>query len=377
MKALILSCSTGGGHNSAGAAVAQEIRKHGHNADIVNLSSLDSPTSSDISKNFYVFVVKHFPYAFGAVYYLAKAISTTKINSPVYAVNSLSCKKLDDFISSKDYDIIVTTHLFAAQRLTHLKRTGKLNIPFIFILTDYTCSPFHEEPESDYTVIPHIDCAAECIKRGIKPDRIAPLGIPVQESYSVKTEKQEARRLLGLPENETIFLVMSGSMGFGNLLGFVKMLDSRCTNGEHIVIICGTDKTAFDKLNAEYICSPDNRIHITGYTDKVSLYMDACDIIFSKPGGLSSTEAAAKRIPIVHMSEIPGCETANMKFFRQKGMSLTGRNNNERIDAGFRIISDKQIRKKMIQAQEKNINPQSANKIYQLLLHILNEGEIK
>ena len=377
MKALILSCSTGGGHNSAGLAVAQELKKHGHTADIVNLSSLDSPTASDISKNFYVFVVKHFPYAFGAVYYLAKAISTSKIKSPVYAVNAFRCRKLKDFISSKDYDIIITTHLFAAQKLTRLKKTGKLNIPFIFILTDYTCSPFHEDPESDYTVIPHRDCAEECIKRGIKPDSIIPLGIPVQEGYSVKTEKSEARRLLGLPENETIFLVISGSMGFGNLQGFVRTLSSRCTNNEHIVIICGTDKSAYDKLNAEYTSASNNRIHITGYTDKVSLYMDACDVIFSKPGGLSSTEAAAKRIPIIHMSGIPGCETANMKFFRHRGMSLTGKNNNERINAGFRLVSDKPARERMIHAQEENINPLSAHKIYQLLLHILNEGETK
>lgn len=375
MKALILSCSTGGGHNSAGLAVAQEIKKHGHSADIVNLSSLDSPSASDISKNFYVFIVKHFPYVFGAAYYIAKSISTSKIKSPVYAINTLACRKLDDFISSGNYDIVVTTHLFAAQKLTHLKRTGKLNIPFVFILTDYTLSPFHEDPESDYVVIPHRDCAAECIKRGIRPEKLVPLGIPVQESYTVKTDKANARKQLALPENGTVFLVMSGSMGFGNLQGFVKALNSRCNNDEHIVIICGTDKSAYDKLNSSY--AGNTKVHVIGYTDKVSLYMDACDVIFSKPGGLSSTEAAAKRIPLVHMAEIPGCETANKKFFSSKSMSLTGKNNNERIDVGFRLISDQSLRKKMVHAQEENINPQSAHKIYQLLLHILNEGEAK
>ncbi|MFR7377325.1 MAG: hypothetical protein ACLUTZ_10315 [Oliverpabstia sp.] len=63
-------------------------------------------------------------------------------------------------------------------------------------------------------------------------------------------------------------------------------------------------------------------VKVLGYTDQVAAYMAACDVIFTKPGGLSSTEAAMMRIPMVHTNPIPGCETKNVEFFQKHGMSI-------------------------------------------------------
>ena len=56
-------------------------------------------------------------------------------------------------------------------------------------------------------------------------------------------------------------------------------------------------------------------------TDEMAKYMYACDIFMSKPGGLSSTEAAVTNVPYIHMKPIPGCESKNIKYFSQNGMS--------------------------------------------------------
>ena len=48
----------------------------------------------------------------------------------------------------------------------------------------------------------------------------------------------------------------------------------------------------------------------------------AADFFITKPGGLSSTEAAVCGIPIIHLSPIPGCETFNARYFSQHGMGL-------------------------------------------------------
>lgn len=373
MRALILSCSTGGGHTSAAFAVAQEFQKYGHESDIIDMSTLNAPTASDISDDFYVFVVKHVPHIFGGVYYIARTISNSHVKSPVYLFNMSRCKRLEDFISANNYDIIITTHLYCGQKLTHLKRAGKLNIPFIFIFTDYTCAPFDEDVESDYFILPHKDCIPECIKRGINPDRIIPSGIPVQQGYAVSGDKLSARKQLKLPEKADIFLVMSGSMGYGNITDFVKELYSKCTVSEHIVVICGTDKNAYDKLGRMFSSVPN--IHIKGFCTQVALYMDACDIIFTKPGGLSSTEAAAKRIPIVHVRGIPGCETANMQFFKNHGMSVTGRTSSEQIEAGIALMHDAGARERIIKAQKENIDPHSAHSVYEAALSLLKGSE--
>ena len=83
-----------------------------------------------------------------------------------------------------------------------------------------------------------------------------------------------------------------------------------------MVIICGNNKRIYTVLQKQFQNNP--RVHILGYTNRVADYMDACDVIFTKPGGLTSTEALVKRIPIVHTAPIPGCETANRNFFVKK-----------------------------------------------------------
>ena len=63
------------------------------------------------------------------------------------------------------------------------------------------------------------------------------------------------------------------------------------------------------------------RVQILGFTTQMSLYLKACDVLFTKPGGLTSTEAAVTGVPMIHTAPIPGCETVNRKFFMKAGMS--------------------------------------------------------
>ena len=87
---------------------------------------------------------------------------------------------------------------------------------------------------------------------------------------------------------------MSGSMGFGKIQLFVMELARRLKENEGIVVICGNNQRLERLLHREL--SGRRNVRILGYTQYVSDYMDACDVIFTKPGGLTSTEAAVKNI---------------------------------------------------------------------------------
>ncbi len=105
-------------------------------------------------------------------------------------------------------------------------------------------------------------------------------------------------------------------MGFGKIHLFVARLALKCERGEQIVIICGNNKNWNTYSKKEFRWNEN--IHILGYTERVSLYMDACDVIFTKPGGLTSTEAAVKNIAMVHTTPIPGCETKTEIFLHRE-----------------------------------------------------------
>ena len=55
------------------------------------------------------------------------------------------------------------------------------------------------------------------------------------------------------------------------------------------------------------------------FSEQVHVFIDACDIMLTKPGGLSSTEAAVKNVAVVHTEPISGCEKQNARFFPKMG----------------------------------------------------------
>ena len=231
--------------------------------------------------------------------------------------------------------------------------------------TDYTCIPFWEETDLDYYVIPHEDLIPEYVKRGVPEEKLLPYGIPVRQDFCRNLSKEAARKKLHLPMDVPMFLVMSGSMGFGKLAVFAAELALRCRNGEHIVIICGNNAKIERILRKEFHFN--KRVHIIGYTNHVSLFMDACDVIYTKPGGLTSTESLVKNIPIVHTAPIPGCETSNLHFFGARHLSVSSKHLAKQVQLGKALIENDSLREQMSEAQRRERKPEAAMQIVSLL----------
>lgn len=372
MKILILSCDTGEGHNSAGKAVKETAELKGHTVEMTDMFLLSGKRTSHAVAGAYVGIVKHIPFFFGFIYKLGILISSSRHQSPVYYANALLGKKLAAYIDDHEFDVVVMPHLYPAETITYLKKKQLLHIPAVAIGTDYTCIPFWEETNLDYYVIPHEDLIPEYVKRGVPKEKLLPYGIPVRPSFHQKTAKDAARKKLDLPAGVPIFLVMSGSMGFGKLAVFAAKLALRCQNNEHIVIICGNNDKIRHVLRKEFRFN--QRVHIIGYTDQVSLFMDACDVIYTKPGGLTSTEALIKNIPIVHTAPIPGCETANVHFFTRRHLSVSSKKLSKQIELGKKLIGHTSFRNEMYQAQRTHQKPDAAMQIVDLLETIVTNG---
>lgn len=143
-----------------------------------------------------------------------------------------------------------------------------------------------------------------------------------------------------------------------------------------MIIICGNNKHIYDVLQKQFKNHP--RVHILGYTNRVADYMDACDVIFTKPGGLTSTEALVKRIPIVHTAPIPGCETANRNFFVKRHLSVSSKYIAKQITLGKRLLTSSpdghgniSLREEMLFAQMENGKPDAAVHIIKTLEKIV------
>ena len=358
MKILILSCNTGEGHNSAGKAVMEAALLRGHEVEFMDLMLLGGKTVSHMVGGAYISIVRHIPAFFSLLYKVGGLISSSTRKSPVYYANSLLAGRLDRYIKEHSFDLILTPHLYAAEVLTCLKHRGLLSVPVIAIGTDYTCIPFWEETDCDCYIVPQKDLLGELIHKGLPKKQLFPLGIPVKQAFSTQKKRSLARKLCRLPSDAHVYLVMSGSMGFGKVNLLVAELIRKLEADEYVVVICGNNRRLRQILQTTFGKNP--QVRILGFTDHVPAYMDASDVIFSKPGGLTSTEAAVRQIALVHTSPIPGCETKNLAFFTSHGMSVTARTVHGQVTLGRRLMKNEDARIEMQKQQNHCIPHDSA-----------------
>lgn len=362
MEVLILSCGTGGGHNAAAEALREECERRGDRAVFIDPYALRSDRAVRLVSGTYVSLVQKTPRLFGAVYSLGELVRKLPGRSPVYFINRKAARAMEHFLSQNHFDAVLMPHLFPAEIMTYLKRRGVPLPKTIFVATDYTCIPFTEETDCDAYVIPHPDLLGEFTRRGLPREKLYPLGIPVRRAFRQEISRADARKALGLELDETYLLVSGGSMGAGVLKRAVRELHRQFGDTARLIVICGTNRRLYRSLSKKYGSS----IILLQTTDKMALYLSACDLYLTKPGGLSTTEAAVVGLPLVALHPIPGCETKNARFFtsHQFAVSLS------QIRSGV----DPDLWSYMAQQQRENVPPDSAERICDLA-HRLTEND--
>ena len=353
MKVLILSCSTGGGHNSCASYVERELRENHIQCDFKDFYEIVNASAKEFSSKLYLSTVGKDGKVFKELYKLGELYSKTKITSPVYLVNKLHQSKLHDFVYDNKYDLVITTHLFPALTLTAINKSFryKKNINFLFILTDYEPIPFVEETRPNYFIVQ--SGLEEClIKKGVNKNRILNFGIPVASRFylTAKSIREEYK----ISDEEKVILVMLGSMGFGNINEILKdLLEIPNTK---TIVVCGSNKALFDKLSK----IKNVKLIVLGFTKNMNDLIFSSDLVLSKPGGLSSTEVATIGKPLLHLFPIPGIETYNINFFQSRGMSLKGETKEEIVSNTKKLLSNKELQDNMVKMQHEYINQNSA-----------------
>lgn len=316
MKVLILSCNTGGGHNSAASALCEYFEKMGDECDIVNALDFLPKARAELISRGHVLAYKYTPKLYGAGYRISEKLP----QSHLYEQNAKGADELCKVLFSGSYDAVISVHIFAAMMMTELRINREVSIPSFFIATDYTCSPGVSELDADRFFIPHEKLREEFVSQGVPEDKIVASGIPVREEFCRRSEKLAARRALGMSEAGRVLLLCCGSMGCGPIRGIALRLGEVMDADDSLVIVCGSNRQLEKDL--QFLTGDDIRIKICGYTDKMSLYMDAADIMITKAGGLSSTEAIMKRLPILFIDAVPGVESRNIEFMTGNSYAL-------------------------------------------------------
>lgn len=352
MKILIISCSTGGGHNACAKYILEELKNNNIEAEFKDFYDIVNKKAKKLSEKLYLSTLNGNGKIFKVVYKLGELYSKTKLKSPVYSVNKLHKKKLYNYIIQNKIDLVITTHIFPALTLTAIKK-----VPFLLVATDYTACPFMEEANPNYYVIQN-GIEKDFINKGIDEKKLLKTGIPVSSNF-IKNAKN-IRYNLNIDKEKTI-LIMLGSMGFGNINKIVNNLLE--IDNTKIIIVTGSNKELYNKLKK----IKNKKLITLGYVHNMNDLIYSSDIVVSKPGGLSSTEIASINKPLIHAFAIPGIETINTNFFYNHKMSIKCDNENEIIQNIIKLLNNNKLQKEMIKSQSKIINKNSASDLVKFI----------
>lgn len=372
MKVLILTLTVGQGHNSTSFALAEYLESKGAECIVLDTYKYLNKLIGDTLDKGYTSIARLTPELNLRMYDKAERDSSRERQRKTYfpyTFAEVSKKKMQKYIESEAPDIIVCPHIFCAILMTQMKRDGIFtqNIPLIGIVTDFTFHPFWEDTELNYYIVANELLAYTAEKKGMDVNRILAFGIPVKESFSSSIQAQEARRQLKLKDKKTA-LVISSSMGFGNITDLIGDLENMPLDFQ-IVLICGNNKRLIKKLeNSIFI----KDVIIKGFVNNVELYMDAADCVITKPGGITVSEALAKRKPLIVTEPLPGVENRNLYFLLNNSLAVHAGKYARIDEVLIQLFSNPERLEEMKRAQEKMGKQHSAKKLGDFLLELNN-----
>lgn len=345
-RVLILTVSTGQGHNSTANALHTAVTGVGGECRTIDICYFVNKFLGIVVSKGYLLSVDALSKSYSSTYTKLEGRKANP-NSAIVKLCSLLAPKLFEYISEYKPDAIVCTHVFAAMTVVSLKRKGLISAKTLGIITDFTVHPYWEDvTDLNYIVVPSERLLWQCRKKGFRESQVVPLGIPLREDFSKSVSKSKAKKMLGFYPDKPLITVMSGSMGYGGIAETVKKIDSvnKCFQ---IAAVCGNAEDQLKKLNSTRMRHKTLRL---GYTDKVSLLMDASDCIVTKPGGISTSEALSKGLPMILVNPIPGHEERNMTFLINSGAAMAVSENCPVEELVWQFFSEKDVRSNMTRA---------------------------
>ncbi len=368
MKVLFLSVPTGGGHHQAAKALQWYFQdKENVECKILDVAENVNNLVKDMISKGYILSTTIFPKIYGSLYDILDTKTVDDDNKSAIKLLSNGFKKqLKKYLDEYDPDIIVSTHCFATIILNKIAKRNPLRAKIISIVTDYTMHPWWEQTKSDYYITASEFLSYQAIKKLGTNKNVLPLGIPVHPKFSTKSDKAQTRQKLGLEDKFTV-LIMMGSMGYGTAAkNIIKQLD-RLPEDFQIIAVCGKSK----RLKASIKRLKTNAKVISyGFVDNVDELMDASDCIITKPGGLSTSEALAKNLPLILTNPIPGQEDRNMEFMLNHGVAISLSDTHPADEAIYLLMHFPHILNRLVENARLLAKPDATKKLGEFIIDI-------
>jgi processive 1,2-diacylglycerol beta-glucosyltransferase len=319
MRVLIATVTAGGGHLAAAAALDEAWRalRPGDVVDRVDIGKFFSPLHRKIVSDGYVNLVNRAPELWGMVFAktdkpkMARALNRVRAIFP-----SNSRHRFGRYVKEFKPDVVFCTHYFPLETLNHLRRKRNGPRPMaVSIVTDFEAHALWMDACVDLYCVAAEETKARLVARGAVAEDVVVTGIPISAKFSAKQNPKVVRKALGLRDDLPVLLVPSGGFGMGPVGQILAELD-KVGQPFQTVVVTGRNAELRSELAAQDRKHPTQ---VLGFVTNMHELMAVADLIITKPGGLTSSEALAMGKPLFILNPIPGQEAANSDFLLEHG----------------------------------------------------------
>lgn len=314
-RLLILSASIGAGHHQAGEALCQSYNgQFGGEAFHVDFLRYVSPLFSRFVERSYYLVTKHTPSVYKLLYQMEERPHSPVKKLEVY----IGLRKYRELIDEYKPDAIIATHFLPAAIVSYMYH--EFPIPNGVVLTDYVSHSMWIYPHNQLFFVAHEGMREELKMQGVVDSRIRVSGIPISPSFSGEYNRRILKEKFQLNPDQPVILIMSGGNAIGPLQEVIGELTSLKDRGQ-LVVIAGHNREAYHELK-KVMAEAGLAGQVKGFINNMHEWMAASDLLISKAGGLTVTEAMASGLPMLIVRPTPGQEVGNTNLLCGHGAAI-------------------------------------------------------
>jgi len=323
-RILILSASVGAGHLRAAQAVELALRELDPGAAVENYDVLEF-TNAAFRRLYgaaYFDLVNKAPHVLGYFYDMLDRPPSPRHKSDRLRrfVEKLNLSHFLRFVRQGQWDLIVNTHFLPAELIASLRSRGTIRTPQLTVTTDFETHRLWVNQPCDHYFTATEEGAANLQAWGVPAADVSATGIPVHPDFRRPKDRAECLARLGLAGDRPVVLQLAGGFGVGPVESLYRGLLAVEPPLE-VVVVAGRNEEL--KARLEQIEPPErHRAKVLGFTTQMAQWMAAADVVMSKPGGLTTSEALASGAAMAVVNPIPGQESRNSDYLLENGAAI-------------------------------------------------------
>ncbi len=370
-RVVIFSARFGGGHRSTAEALASWWEQHVPDSPVTVIDYFDEFVSrmTTVAAGIgYTQSVRLFPAGWGLFYEITRNLPSD--SAAQHWFNRLGQKDLEGWLRDNPIDLAVAVHPTPAGALSELRISGRLQCPAVTVVTDYTIHNQWIHPGTDMVMVGSRPVRGGYIRRGVSPDKLRVTGIPVRANTALLQQREALREKWELRPGRPTVMVMTGAQGMMRRpWPLFNTVASRPVQG---FFLCGKDRSLYTRLKLVAHRYPEFRI--LPFVRIVPELMCVSDVLVTKAGGLTTSEALAMELPMLIFHPIPGQEYANRDYLVRAGAAIAAEDMTGLGEALDQLCREPKRLLAMREATRRIRRPDAAAHACVEMLRLLREG---